>query len=300
MNFNDLYKKCGLCARSCGVDRTAGELGYCASLSDVMVARASLHQWEEPIISGTQGSGTIFFSGCSLGCVYCQNRRISRTPKGEKVSAEQLADIMLRLEARGAHNVNLVTPTHYAPTIKESVLKARSRGLIIPVVYNTGSYDAVDTIKMLDGIVDVYLPDFKYVRNASARELSSAADYPEVAKSAIVEMHRQHPLPVIEDGLIKSGVVVRVLLLPMHVAEAKLAVKYLYEKYGDSIYISLMNQYTPMPGMTSPLDRAVTNAEYDELVEYAMRIGVRNAFIQEGGTQSESFIPDFDGTGVAP
>ncbi len=298
MNTSEAYKSCNLCARECGVDRTAGDLGYCSSPDVPMVTRASLHMWEEPIISGTQGSGTIFFSGCSLGCVYCQNRQISRGAVGLRVNEEHLANIMLDLENRGAHNVNFVTPTHYAPSVRAGTRIARSRGFKLPIVYNTGGYDTVSTIKMLDGYVDVYLPDFKYIRSSSARDLSFAPDYPEVARAAIAEMHRQCPEPIIRDGLIKSGVVVRVLLLPMHVAEAKLAVKYLFNEYGDSIYISLMNQYTPMPDMMPPLDRRVTVGEYNELVDYAMRIGVKNAFIQEEGTQSESFIPEFDGSGV--
>lgn len=294
MNNSYLYERCELCNRKCRVDRKSGEVGFCKSLSAPVISRAALHYWEEPIISGEHGSGTIFFSGCSLGCVYCQNRQISRSSVGRIVTDDDLAQIMLDLENQGAHNINFVTPTHFAPSVVASVRSARERGLNIPIVYNTGSYDTVDTLRMLDGSVDIYLPDLKYYRTKTAGELSFASDYPSVARSAISEMIRQKPHPEIEQGIMRSGVVVRILLLPNHVAEAKLSLKYLYDTYGDNVYISLMNQYTPMPNMTSPLDRKVTNSEYGELVKYAEKIGVVNAFIQEGGTQSESFIPDFD------
>lgn len=288
------YSQCELCARRCGVDRTDGKVGFCRSADRMRITRAALHFWEEPIISGARGSGTVFFSGCSLGCVYCQNAKISRASVGREVSHDELAAEMLRLEREGAHNINFVTPTHFAPGIAESVKIARKLGLCVPVVYNTGSYDTKETVRSLEGLVDIYLPDLKYYRAESAEKLSYAKDYPFVAREAIAEMVRQQPKPIIKDGIMQSGVIVRILLLPSHVAEAKLSLKYLYDTYGDNIYISLMNQYTPMQGMKSPLDRTVTNAEYSELVNYAERIGVVNAFIQEGGTQQESFIPDFE------
>ena len=288
------YSPCQLCARGCGADRSGGKLGFCRSADTARITRAALHYWEEPIISGTRGSGTIFFSGCSLGCIFCQNRAISRSAVGRAVSTDELAREMLRLEREGAHNINFVTPTHFAPAVKDSVAIARSLGLTLPIVYNTGSYDTVQTLRALEGTVDIYLPDLKYYRPESAERLSCAKDYPVVAREAIAEMVRQHPTPIVKDGIMQSGVVVRILLLPSHVAEAKLSLKYLYDTYGDNIYISLMNQYTPMAGMASPLDRTVTNAEYSELVGYAERLGVVNAFIQEGGTQKESFIPEFE------
>lgn len=289
-----LYSACRLCARKCEVDRTRGEIGFCRSSDKMKITRAALHFWEEPIISGECGSGTVFFSGCSLGCVYCQNARISRSSVGDEYTPQALAQQLLRLQEEGAHNINFVTPTHFAPSIVKTVKLARASGLTVPIVYNTGSYDTVDTVRMLDGLVDIYLPDLKYYRNETAKRLSYAEDYPSVARLAIAEMMRQRPTPVIERGIMRSGVIARILLLPSHVAEAKLSVKYLYETYGNSIYISLMNQYTPMPGMKSPLNRTVTNAEYSELVRYAEKIGVVNAFVQEGGTQSESFIPEFN------
>ena len=292
------YKECRLCARSCGVDRSAGERGFCRMSDKLTVARAAPHMWEEPIISGTRGSGTIFFSGCSLGCIYCQNRDISRGNAGVEISEDRLAEIMLELKNKGVHNVNFVTPTHFAPGIISAVALARLHGFDLPIIYNTGTYDTAETIFALEDTVDVYLPDLKYYKNATARKLSLADGYPDVARAAIREMVRQHPTPIIVDGIMKRGVIVRLLLLPGHLAEAKLSLKYLYSTYGDSIYVSLMNQYTPMPGMSGALARRVTHAEYSELVEYADRLGIKNAFTQEWGTAEESFIPPFDLTGV--
>ncbi len=287
------YDCCELCARRCRVDRTKGNIGFCKSLDSVKITRAALHHWEEPIISGTRGSGTIFFSGCSLGCVFCQNSAISRASVGRSITPFELAEEMLRLEREGAHNINFVTPTHFAPSIAEAICVARNSGLVVPTVYNTGSYDTVKTVKSLEGLIDIYLPDLKYYRCESAEKLSFVKDYPRVARDAIAEMVRQKPTPIIQNGIMKSGVIVRILLLPSHVAEAKLSLRYIFDTYGNDVYVSLMNQYTPMNGMTHPLDRKVTNAEYLELVSYAERIGVVNAFVQESGTQSESFIPDF-------
>lgn len=287
------YGNCALCARNCGVNRHTG-VGACKMNSAPTVARAALHFWEEPIISGQRGSGTIFFAGCSLSCIFCQNYKISRGGAGKSVSHGELAEIMLRLQSEGAHNINFVTPTHFAPSVAEAVAFAKEKGLSIPVVYNTGSYDNVSTIKALDGLIDIYLPDLKYYLPKTSGAYSSAPDYPTVARQAIAEMVRQSGGPVIDDGIMKRGTVARILLLPGHVAEAKLSLKYLYDEYGDSIYISLMNQYTPMPGMQPPLNRIVTREEYAQLTDYAERLGVTNCFIQEFGTAMESFIPDFD------
>lgn len=292
------YENCHLCARNCGVDRRYTR-GFCKMSDSPTVARAALHFWEEPPISGTRGSGTVFFSGCSLSCIYCQNNAISRGESGRVISVDRLAEIMISLERDGAHNINLVTPTHFIPSIREAIVTARKRGLTLPIVYNTGSYDSVDALRTLDGLVDVYLPDLKYFRPDTAAALSLAGDYPTVARSAIAEMVRQTGPAVIDsDGIMLRGTIVRILLLPGHVAEAKLSLKYLYDTYGDSIYISLMNQYTPMPGMHQPLDRAVTREEYRQLTDYASRLGITGAFVQEAGTAAESFIPPFDYTGI--
>ena len=292
------YEKCNLCARSCGVNRYLSK-GACGMTSQMKIARAALHHWEEPIISGTRGSGTIFFSGCSLSCVFCQNHDISRGQVGVDVDVQKLAEIMLNLQEQGAHNINLVTPTHFTPSIASSVRLAKENGLSLPIVYNTGSYDTVENLKSLEGIVDVYLPDLKYSLPNTAQKYSSATNYPSVARDAIAEMVRQIGEPIIdEEGIIQRGVIVRILLLPGHVAEAKLSLKYLYDLYCDKIYVSLMNQYTPMPSMQPPLNRGVTRAEYAQLTDYAEKLGVKNGFTQEFGTASESFIPPFDLTGV--
>lgn len=294
----DLYENCHLCARNCGINRHE-KLGYCRETSEIYLSRAALHMWEEPPISGTTGSGTIFFSGCSLSCVFCQNVDISRGRSGKPVSTERLAEIMLELEAKGAHNINLVTPTHYIPSLTEAIPMARKMGLTIPVVYNTGSYDNVDALRTLSGFVDIYLPDLKYYNMKTAESYSNAGDYPTVARDAIAEMYRQVGSAVFDDeGIMRRGMIVRILLLPGRVAEAKLSLKYLIDTYGDNIYISLMNQYTPMPGMAPPLNRKVTREEYNELLDYAEKLGLKNGFTQDFGTASESFIPPFDLTGV--
>ncbi len=292
------YHSCQLCAHSCGVDRTVA-VGRCGMSCTLRIARAALHMWEEPPISGTKGSGTIFFSGCSLGCIYCQNREISSSGSGAPITVERLTEIMLELQKNGAHNVNLVTPTHYIPSIREAIIGARAGGLSLPIVYNTASYDTEQALTQLDGLVDIYLPDLKYFREDSARLLSNAPDYPTVARAAIAEMVRQTGEPSFdENGIMKRGTIVRILLLPGHVVEAKLSLKYLLDTYGNKIFISLMNQYTPMSGVAAPLNRRVTKNEYRQLVDYAERLGLENGFIQEWGTASESFIPPFDGSGV--
>lgn len=285
--------KCTLCARNCGANRENGELGYCKSTSEMRICRADLHRWEEPIISGENGSGAIFFSGCSLGCVYCQNREISRSAVGDAVSEIELADIMLSLRDRGAHNINFVTPTHFAPSIITSVKIARESGLDIPIIYNTGAFDTPSTIKALADTVDVYLPDYKYYLSKTASRLSSAPKYPEVAFSAISEMVSQRPVPVLENGLIKRGVLVRFLLLPGHLAETKLAVSKVFREFKNNVYYSLMGQYTPPADMTPPLNRRVTRGEYDELVNYAADLGIVNGFTQELDSATEEYIPKF-------
>lgn len=288
------YESCLLCMRRCGVNRAVGKIGYCKSSSVMHVCRIAPHMWEEPIISGNHGSGTVFFSGCSLGCVYCQNSKISRGESGVAMTPELLSQKLTELSFLGVHNINFVTPTHYAPSVIKTVEIARSLGLKLPIVYNTGTYETLETVKMLSGTVDVYLPDLKYYLSKTAREYSNAPDYPTSARAAIEEMVKQKGSAVVDGGLIKRGVVVRILLLPSHLAEAKLSVKYLYSTFGDDIYISLMNQYTPQDNMKKPLDRTVTRAEYRELCDYAATLGVKNAFMQDFGTATSEFIPDFD------
>ena len=291
-----MYMKCNLCPRNCGVDRDKGEVGYCGALSDMVIARYSLHMWEEPVISGENGSGTIFFSYCNLRCVFCQNYEISELHKGRVVSVEEFADICLELQECGASNINLVTPTHYVLLIKKGLELAKSRGLVIPIVYNSSGYENVSAIKMLDGLIDIYLPDLKYFDDEYARKYSKCSDYFKYASMAIDEMVRQVGEVVIgEDGLMRKGVIVRLLMLPNGFDDSRKILKYLYDKYKDSIVISIMNQYTPVRHLEyDELNSKVKDSDYDNLINYAYDLGIRNAFIQEGETQSESFIPDFD------
>ncbi len=336
---------CTLCPRRCGADRESGKKGRCHADNKIRVARAALHFWEEPCISGKGtggsgeapprcgsaagraaheknaarlgGSGAVFFSGCPLGCVYCQNRAISCGQAGKEITVERLAEIFLELEAQGALNINLVTAGHYTPQVCTALRLAKKEGLSLPVVWNSSGYETVETLRMLEGLVDIYLPDLKYLDPALAKAYSHAEDYPEVAKAAVREMVRQQPRPRFDkNNLMKAGVIVRHLLLPGHVREAKHVVSYLYETYGDQIYLSLMNQYTPpadffaetfsKTGSVGKADysalellrRPVTKREYERLLDHAAEIGVTQGFYQEGGTVAESFIPAFDGTGV--
>lgn len=292
------YEKCTLCNRRCDVNRYE-KTGFCGMPSEVYITRAAPHYWEEPPISGTNGSGTIFFAGCSLGCIFCQNKDISRSIAGKAVGIDKMVDVMLSLQNKGVHNINLVTPTHYAPSIKYAVEQAKEKGLDIPIVYNTGTFDSVETIKSLKGTVNIYLPDLKYYRNQTSMKYSRAEKYVDQAREAIEEMYNQVGKPIFDgSGIMLSGVIVRILLLPGHLAEAKLSLKYLVDTYGDNIYVSLMNQYTPMPDMPAPLNRRVTYSEYNELVEYAEKLGLKNGFFQDFGTAEESYIPSFDLTGV--
>ena len=301
MKIMNKYENCLLCPRKCGINRSTGQTGVCGVSAEIRVARAALHYWEEPCISGEKGSGAVFFSGCSLHCVFCQNREISDGKAGKVISKERLSDIFLELKAKGANNINLVTPGQYIPDIVWAVNDARRRGMALPIVYNTSGYEDADELKQLEGIVDVYLPDFKYMDSALSEKYSRAKDYPSVAKQALSEMVRQQPRVVIDDatGLIQKGVIVRQLLLPGHVNDAKAILKYLHDTYQNSIYISMMSQFTPIALKDYPeINRTVTGREYERLIDYAIKIGITNAFIQEGNVAKDSFIPAFDCEGV--
>jgi len=288
--------KCELCPRMCGVDRD-DKVGFCKSSNRVKIARAALHAWEEPCISGENGSGTVFFSGCTLKCVFCQNYVLSHENSGKEITVERLAEIFLELQEQKAHNINLVTPTHYVLQIIKALKLAKSKGLVIPVVYNSSGYERVETIDLLKGYVDIYLPDFKYFSNELAKKYSGTAGYFEAASVALERMYQQVGKPEFdENGMMKKGVVVRHLVLPGYVEDSKNVVRYLYESYGDDVFLSIMNQYTPLPHVEKfpEINRKVTEEEYDEVVDFAVDIGVENAFIQEGDTAKESFIPDFE------
>lgn len=295
-------RECTLCPRMCRVNRAAGQRGYCGMGGTVRAARAALHMWEEPCISGERGSGAVFFSGCTLRCVFCQNREIAEGSCGKEISAERLCEIFLELQEKGAANINLVTASHFALQVTEALKCAKSRALTIPVVYNTGGYERVETLRMLEPVVDVWLPDFKYMDPELGEKYSRAKDYPQVAAEAVEEMVRQAGECVFdEDGYIQKGVIVRHLILPGHTADSKAVLRYLYETYGDKIYISVMNQYTPLAhtaGMP-PLNRRVTKREYGRVLDYALELGIEQGYFQEGATAKESFIPMFDYEGIS-
>ena len=314
-------KNCTLCPRNCGADRSS-RTGYCGQTQKLRIARAALHFWEEPCISGKTGSGTVFFSGCNLRCVFCQNRDIAIGQRGELISIERLADIFLNLQSQGANNINLVTPAHYVPQIVQALRRAKDNGLEIPIVYNTSSYEKAETLGILEGLVDIYLPDMKYSSAQLAARYSNAPDYFETAMAAIAEMVRQVGEPVFADAdgkllsaaqmnkkcleqedadfLMKKGVIVRHLVLPGQAEDSRAVLWELQQTFGDSIYVSIMNQYTPIRHFEdyTELNRRVTEEEYEEVLEFAVDIGMENVFVQEGDTAQESFIPAFDGEGV--
>lgn len=299
--MNDIMSHCLLCPRRCGVNRREGQRGRCGMTARIQAARAALHMWEEPCISGEEGSGTVFFSGCALGCVYCQNHEIAVGDAGKEISLDRLTEIFLELQEKKANNINLVTAGHFLPQVVYSLERAKTQGLTIPVVYNTGGYETVEAIRMLDGLIDIYLPDLKYMSPEIAKRYSEAPDYFSVASAALAEMVRQAGTPVFDArDMMKRGVIVRHLQLPGCLADSKKVIRYLYETYGDRIFISIMNQYTPLPHVEAwpELNRKITEQEYDALVDYAIELGVENGFIQEGETASESFIPAFELEGI--
>ena len=295
-----MKNQCSLCPRMCRTDRE-NTTGYCGVKNTLRVARAALHFWEEPCISGEEGSGAVFFTGCNLRCVFCQNYQIARAEQGKEITVERMTEIFLELQKQKANNINLVTATHYVPQVVQALEQAKMQGLNLPVVYNCGGYECVETLKMLDGFVDIYLPDFKYLDAERAKRYSKAGNYPEIAKEALAEMVRQQPEPVFDErGIMQKGVIVRHLMLPGGIKDSKAVVKYLYETYGNQIYISLMNQYTPLTHVEEfpEINRKLKKFEYDRLVDYAISLGVEQGFIQEGETAEESFIPAFTNEGV--
>lgn len=298
--MNELYNSCELCPRKCHINRNINK-GICSNTSTLKVARSALHYFEEPSISGTNGSGTIFFSGCNLKCCYCQNKEISNDNFGINISVERLSELMLELQKKKASNINLVTPTHFVPSIIEAIKLARKKDLSIPIVYNTSGYESVATIKQLAGYVNIYLTDFKYFDNKLGEDLSKVKNYFEIASLALEEMYKQvGKNKFASNGMMTKGIIVRCLVLPTKGTDTKKIINYLYKKYQDNIYLSIMNQYTPVnPSDTfSFLNDKVSDKEYDDIINYALDLGVKNAYIQEGETQDESFIPPFNLEGL--
>lgn len=283
------YANCNLCPRECGVDRTAGKTGFCRCPDTALVAKTMLHKWEEPALAGNGGSGAIFFGGCTLGCVYCQNSAISRHPAGEKADSVRLREMMDSLIAQGAENIDLVTPTQYLPTL----LPALEKPLGVPVVYNCGGYEKVDTIRALAGKVDIYLPDLKYADNALAKHLSGADDYFETATAAIKEMVLQTGDPQWEGEKLKKGVIIRHLILPGHVENSLKVLDWIGDTFPNGqVLVSLMRQYTPMPGMQPPFDRQIAEEEYQSVLSW-MFLNDLQGFTQEENSATTAYIPDF-------
>lgn len=296
-----MLKNCKLCPRNCSVNRLKKEIGFCNSDDNIKVAKVSLHYWEEPCISGKKGSGTIFFSNCNLNCVFCQNHEISQENIGKNISIKRLSEIFMEQQKRGASNINLVTPTHYVPQIIEAIKSAKKSGLYIPILYNSNGYENTDTIKSLEGYIDIYLPDLKYMDDKYALKYSKINNYFKFASNAINEMVRQCPKPIFNDkGLMIKGVIIRHLMLPGLLFDSKKIIDYVFTNFNNSVYISLMNQYTPMfnskqyPEINKPLNKK----HYESLVNYSLNLGIKNGFIQEEGTVKESFVPHFDLRGV--
>ena len=297
----ELTERCELCPRRCGANRLAGKNGFCGGGKEVKVARAALHFWEEPCISGEEGSGTVFFSGCTMRCVFCQNREISRGEAGKLISTERLAEIFLELQKKGANNINLVTPMHYAPQITAALDIARKSGLSIPIVWNTGGWELPESVEAVKNYSDIWLTDFKYFDNSLAEKFSNAKNYFENASASLKKMLDQTGEPVFDDdGMMKKGIIVRHLVLPGHTDDSKKVLRWLWENFGDKIWISIMNQYAPLCSEEKfpELSRKVTDEEYDEVVDFAVSLGIENAFVQDGEAVSESFIPPFDLEGV--
>ena len=299
--IDKILQDCTLCPRNCHVNRSMGKTGYCGMDSTVRAARAALHMWEEPCISGKKGSGAVFFTGCGLRCCFCQNRDIAIGKSGLEISTERLAEIFMELQEKGAANINLVPGVHNVPQIIRALEIARGQGMSLPVVYNSSGYEKVETLRMLKGYVDVYLPDFKYSEKELAGRYSHAEDYPEIAGRAIEEMVSQTGSVILDkDGYIQRGTVVRHLILPGHTRNSVEVLRYLSETYKNDIYISIMNQYTPVYEQKEnpELNRKVTKREYNKVLDAALKMGIENGFFQDGKTAEESFIPAFDYEGI--
>ena len=301
MKLLDTLNSCNICPRNCKSNRTSSTLGFCKSTAQIKVAKAYPHMWEEPCISGEKGSGTVFFSNCNLSCVFCQNFEISHEAVGKEVSIVRLSGIFLEQQERGCHNINLVNPTHYVPQITEAIKIAKKNDLIIPIAYNSNGYESIKTIKALKGYIDIFIPDLKYFEDKYAIKYSKAPNYFNIAAKAIVEMFNTVGKPVFDEaGMMKSGVVIRHLMLPCLLFDSKKVVDYIYKTFGDDVYLSLMNQYTPMYDAVNfpEINKPLNPKHYDSLIDYCIELGFKNAFIQDSGTSSEIFVPEFNLSGL--
>ena len=297
----ELSEKCTLCPRKCGANRLSGKTGFCGGGKEVKVARAALHFWEEPCISGESGSGTVFFSGCTMRCIFCQNKEISRGEAGKLISINRLAEIFLELQGKGANNINLVTPMHFSPQITAALDIARKNGLSLPIIWNTGGWEIPESVEAVKNYSDIWLTDFKYFDDSMAKNFSDAGDYFKTASASLKKMVEQTGEAVFdENGIMQKGVIVCHLVLPGHTDDSKRVLRWLWENFGDKIWVSIMNQYTPLctDERYPELFRNVSDEEYDDVIDFASELGFENAFIQEGGTVGESFIPPFDLEGV--
>lgn len=291
--------ECRICPRNCGINRYEGA-GYCGADYRVLAAKAFLHAWEEPCLSGERGSGTVFFSNCNLGCVFCQNDVISHGGEGKGITIERLCEIFLELQEKGAHNINLVTPTHYIPQIREALILAKSLGLYLPVVYNSNAYEKVESLRLLDGLIDIYLPDIKYFNGKYSRKYSKADNYFEYASAAVLEMHSQVGNPVFEEGLLKKGLMIRHLMLPGLLFDSKKIVDWIAQNLPSEVYLNIMCQYTPINDLSNypEINKRVHKGHYEGLIDYAIINGLENGFYQEFESATEEYVPDFDLSGV--
>lgn len=297
---------CHLCPRNCHVNRSLGQKGFCGAPAEMIACRSALHFWEEPCLSGTQGSGTVFFAYCPLQCVYCQNYAISEGQNPPQsnlptISPQRLAEVFLSRQEEKAHNINLVTPTHFVPQIAAALEIAKKQGLTIPIIYNTSSYEWTETLSMLDGLVDIYLPDLKYAAPQYSKRYSHAADYFTIATHAIDEMVRQVGNPIFNsEGMMRKGVIIRHLVLPGLTTDSKKILHTIYTRWYPKVWVSIMRQYTPLAIAADypELQERISDAQYDEIVDYAADLGITQGFIQEGEAAADSFIPIFDGTGI--
>lgn len=301
MNTLDLLKNCTICPRNCNIDRTNGKLGFCHSGNLPKAALASIHKWEEPCISGTKGSGTIFFSNCNLNCVFCQNYEISNQGFGKEITIERLSEIFLEQQKKEVHNINLVSPSHYLPQVREALLLAKSKGLSLPIVYNTNSYEKKESLQRLEGLIDIYIPDIKYYNHKYAVDFSSAPHYFEFASAAILEMYRQVGKNEFDsNGMMTKGILIRHLILPNCKEDSKKILDWIKENLGHNVYVSLMNQYTPMyhAKQIKQLSRRLTTFEYQKVIDYFLEIGLKNGYIQEKSSASSQYTPIFDLSGI--